>query len=145
MNIRLISNDADYEAALAEIKRLWNARRGSPDRDKLELLAMLAHQYERTRDPLPQLDPIDAIKFRMEQQGLSPKDLLSIFGSSGRISEVLSGKRALTLEMIRRLHAALDIPLESLIGTARRARAEVPRRGKGSRAARLKNGRRSAA
>jgi len=126
VDIRLIATDADYEEAIAEIKRLWASEAGSPDRGKLELLAMLAHRFEREREPLPPLDPVQAIRFRMEQKGLERKDLLPIFGTSARASEILSGKRALTLEMIRKLHLKLDIPLESLIQPAkRRARAKA--------------------
>ena len=113
MNIRPIKTDADHDEALAEVRRLWNAPPGSPDADKLEVLAMLLHHYERERHPIAMPDPIEAIKFRMEQQGLSRSDLLPIFGTTGRTSEVLAGKRPLTLEMIRKLHAMFDIPLEA--------------------------------
>ncbi len=118
MDIRLIGTDADYNEALAEIERLWDAEPGSPEEAKLELLAMLVHNYERSREPLPRLDPVSAIKFRMEQQGITRKDLIRVFGTTARISEVFSGKRALTLDMIRKLHALFAIPLESLIGQA---------------------------
>jgi HTH-type transcriptional regulator/antitoxin HigA len=133
MDIRLIGTDADYEEALAEIERLWGAEAGSADEAKLELLAMLVHNYERSREPLPRLDPVSAIKFRMEQQGITRKDLLQVFGTTARVSEVLGGKRALTLDMIRKLHALYAIPLESLIGQApapkRRSRRAIrPRR-----------------
>jgi HTH-type transcriptional regulator/antitoxin HigA len=119
MEIRLIGTDADYKEALAEIERLSGAEQGSPDEAKLELLAMLVHNYERSLEPLPRLDPVSAIKFRMEQQGITRKDLLQVFGTTARVSEVLSGKRALTLDMIRKLHALYAIPLESLIGQVR--------------------------
>jgi HTH-type transcriptional regulator/antitoxin HigA len=121
MDIRLIGTAADYKEALAEVDRLWDAKPGSPDEAKLELLAMLVHNYERSREPLPPLDPVEAIKFRMEQQGLSRKDLLPVFGTTARVSEVLGGKRALTLDMIRKLHARFGIPLESLIAPAVRS------------------------
>jgi HTH-type transcriptional regulator/antitoxin HigA len=117
MDIRLIATDDDYKEALAEVERLWGAAPGTPDEGKLELLAMLVHNYERSLEPLPPLDPVEAIKFRMEQEGLSRKSLLPVFGTTAGISEVLSGKRALTLDMIRKLHAGFGIPLESLIGT----------------------------
>ena len=119
MNIRLITTDTDYEEALAEIERLWNAEPGTPEEARLELVAMLVHNYERSREPLPALDPLAAIKFRMDQQGLSRKDLLPVFGTTARVSEVLNGKRALTLDMIRKLHSLFDIPLESLIAAPR--------------------------
>ncbi len=135
MDIRLIGTVADYKEALAEIDRLWDAESGSPDEAKLELLAMLVHNYERSREPLPPLDPVEAIKFRMEQQGLSRKDLLPVFGTTARVSEVLGGKRALTLDMIRKLHARFGIPLESLIAPAvrspdKRKKASKKRSGK---------------
>src|SRR5579859_6456192 len=112
MEIRPITNDAQYEQALAEIKRLWSAEPRTPARYKLEVLAMLAHHYERTREPLPHLSPIQAIKFRMEQLGLERKDLLPIFGSTERISEVFAGKRPLTLKWIWALLTKYDIPLD---------------------------------
>jgi HTH-type transcriptional regulator/antitoxin HigA len=115
MDIRLIGTEEDYNEALAEIARLWDAEASSRDEAKLELLAMLVHNYERSREPLPPLAPIEAIKFRMDQQGLTRKDLLPVFGTTARVSEVLSGKRALTLDMIRKLHALFDISLEALI------------------------------
>ncbi len=115
MNIRLIATKEDHNEAMTEINRLWNSPLGSPERARLELLAMLVHHYEREREPISENDPIEAIKFRMEQQGLARKDLLGIFGTSARASEVLSGKRSLTLNMIRKLHAELGIPLESLV------------------------------
>jgi HTH-type transcriptional regulator/antitoxin HigA len=130
MDIRPIVNDEDYEAALAEIKRLWSAEAGSPEALRAELLAMLAQSYERTRAPLPEADPVEAIKFRMDQQGLSRKDLLPIFGTTARISEVLSGKRSLTLDMVRKLHFRLGIPLEALIVGERRRPKPPTRRGK---------------
>jgi HTH-type transcriptional regulator/antitoxin HigA len=129
MDIRPIVTDKDYEAALADIKRLWSAPAGSPEAQKMEMLAMLAHNYERAREPLPRANPIEAIKFRMDQQGLSRKDLLPIFGTTARISEVLSGKRSLTLDMVRNLHFGLGIPLESLVTQERwRAKPPTPRR-----------------
>jgi len=125
MDIRLIGTQEDYNEALAEIARLWDAEGDSRDEGKLELLAMLVHNYERSLEPLPPLDPVEAIKFRMGQQGLSRKELLPVFGTTARVSEVLSGKRSLTLDMIRKLHALFDIPLESLIAPpARRAPAK---------------------
>jgi HTH-type transcriptional regulator/antitoxin HigA len=115
MKIRLIATEADYEEALAEIRRLWGAEPSSVKADKLELLSMLAHRYERYRASLPHLDPVDAILFRMAQAGLSRKDLVPIFGTPARVSEVLRRKRPLSLEMIRKLHWKLGIPLESLV------------------------------
>lgn len=133
MEIRLIGTDADYNEALAEIDRLWGAEPGSPDEAKLELLAMLVHNYERSRRPLPHLDPVGAIKFRMEQQGITRKDLLRVFGTTARVSEVLGGKRALTLDMIRKLHTLFDIPLESLVGKAPPPKRKKSRKGRSTR------------
>ncbi len=134
MDIRPIATDKDYEEALAEIRRLWSADAGSPEAQKLEVLAMLAQGYERAREPLPNADPVEAIRFRMDQQGLSRKDLLPIFGTTARISEVFSGKRPLTLDMVRKLHFGLGIPLDSLVvpaeGNVKRSRHRGKRRSK---------------
>ncbi len=133
MDIRPIITQRDYEAALAEIKRLWSAEAGGPEAQKIEVLAMLAQSYERAREPLPEADPIEAIKFRMHQQGLSRRDLLPIFGTTARISEVFSGKRSLTLEMVRKLHFDLGVPLDSLVVEEKR-RGPRPTRGDRRRA-----------
>lgn len=130
MDIRPITTDADYEDALAEIKRLWSAEPGTAERNLLEVWAMLAHHYERERRPLPTLDPIEAIKFRLDQLGLERKALIPIFGTTGRISEVFASKRALTLAQIVALHERLEIPLDSLIVAKKRKRA--PRRATGA-------------
>jgi HTH-type transcriptional regulator / antitoxin HigA len=137
MDIRLIATDADYKEAIAEVEGLWGAAPGTPEEGKLELLAMLVQNYERSVAPLPPLDPVEAIKFRMDQQGLSRKSLLPVFGTTARVSEVLTGKRALTLEMIRKLHALFAIPLESLIAPTtvpkKSKRTASGRRGQASR------------
>ena len=123
MEIRVIATNTDYEEALAEIRRLWNTKPGSARRNKLEVLAMLAHQYEREREPLPELDPIEAIKFRMEQRGLSRKDLAKVLGSRTRVTEVLNRRRGLSINMIRRLHDKLGISVEVLIRPIRTKKA----------------------
>jgi len=115
MNIRPIRSQADYERGLLEIRRLWHARPGSMEEAELEAIATLVEDYEKRVYPLPNPDPIEAIKFRMEQQGLTSADLLPIFGTPGRVSEVLNRKRPLTLDMIRQLHYRLGIPLQSLV------------------------------
>ncbi|MBB3136880.1 HTH-type transcriptional regulator/antitoxin HigA [Rhizobium pisi] len=97
------------------MKQLWGANDGSPKAEKLDILATLIDVYETARYPIDLPDPIDAILFQMEQQGLMRKDLEPILGSRGRIAEILNGKRALSLEMIRRLHGHLGIPLDILI------------------------------
>ena len=116
--IRPIKTEADYDAALAEIDRLIvddkEPAKGTRNADRLEILLLLVRAYEQAHYPVDPPDPIDAIKFRMEQQGLTRRDLELIFGSSGRVSEILNRRRALTLDMIRRLHSELGIPLESL-------------------------------
>lgn len=115
MTPRLIKTDADHEAALARIDELMDATPGAPEFDELELLTHLVSLYEDTRYPLPLPDPIAAICFRMEQQGLRPADLAPLLGGKSRVSEVLSGKRRLSLGMIRRLVAGLGIPAEILL------------------------------
>ncbi|PTL90098.1 transcriptional regulator [Halomonas litopenaei] len=115
MNIQPIHNDADLERAFARMEALWNAEDGSPEADELEVLSILIEHYEDEHYPIGPSDPIEAIKFRMEQQGLTPRDLEAYIGGSGRVSEVLNRKRGLSLAMIRRLHHGLRIPYESLM------------------------------
>jgi HTH-type transcriptional regulator / antitoxin HigA len=115
MDVRLIRSEADLEAALAEIDRLMDARAGTPDGDRLDLLVTLAEAYEARAVPMPQLDPIATILAHLENRGLSRRDLEPAIGSRARVAEVLSRKRALTLPMIRRLHEQLGIPLEPLV------------------------------
>lgn len=121
--IRPIRNDADYRAAVARIEGLMDARPGSREADELDVLATLVDKYEAQAFPIEAPSPIDAITFRMEQAGLSKRDLEPLIGSRARVSEVLSGKRPLTLPMIRALHERLGIPLESLIEAAPRPSA----------------------
>lgn len=118
MNVKPIRTEADYAAAMARIDDLWGAEIGSPAGDELEVLAVLVGKYEDEHYPLPPSDPIEAIKFRMDQQGLTPRDLEPYIGSSGRVSEVLNRKRKLSLAMIKRLHDGLHIPYESLLAHA---------------------------
>ena len=114
--IRPIRNESDHEAALKEVERLWGARSGTADGDRLDILATLIDVWEAEHYPVSPPDPIEAIGFRMEQQGLSRKDLEGIIGGRARISEVLDRKRGLSIAMIRRLHEKLGIPAEVLIG-----------------------------
>jgi HTH-type transcriptional regulator / antitoxin HigA len=116
--IRPIRTEQDYAAALAEVERLWGAAAGTPEGDRLDVLATLIDAYEAERDPVDPPDPIEAIRFRMEQQGLTRKDLEAILGTRTRVSEVLNRKRGLSIAMIRRLHAELGIPAEVLIRPA---------------------------
>jgi HTH-type transcriptional regulator / antitoxin HigA len=116
MNIRPIRTRADHAAALKEIERLWEgAQPGTPAGDKFEVLSTLLEAYERAHFTIPAPDPIEAIRFRMEQEGLTTKDLLSIFKTRARASEVMAKRRRLSLAMIRRLHTQLSIPIECLV------------------------------
>ncbi len=115
MEIRPIKTEQDYDAALAEVEALWGATPDTPEGDKLDVLITLIEAYEAKNHPILPPDPVDAILFRMEQAGLTRKDLEPYIGRSGRVSEVLNHKRPLTLEMVRKLWEGLHIPLESLI------------------------------
>ena len=119
MDIRPIHTKAEYEAALTEIERLFDAAPNTPEGDRLEVLAALVEAYEEQHYSIPAPDPIEAIKYHMEQRGLSPRDLGPFIGGLNRVYEILSGKRQLTLPMIQRLHSGLGIPAESLIGAAK--------------------------
>jgi HTH-type transcriptional regulator/antitoxin HigA len=113
--LKPIHSEADYDEALAEVERLWGAKLGTPDGDRLDILVTLIEAYEDQHYPMGPSDPIDAIKFRMEQQGLTRKDLEPMIGTRTRVAEVLNGKRNLSIGMIRKLHAKLGIPAEVLI------------------------------
>jgi len=115
MEINPIKTDADYQAALKEIETLMMSELGSPEGEKLDVLVTLVEAYERKHYPLDLPDPVAAIKFEMEQKGLTIKDLEPMIGKSNRVYEVLNHKRPLTLKMIWRLHEQLGIPAESLI------------------------------
>jgi HTH-type transcriptional regulator / antitoxin HigA len=117
MNIRPIRTKADYKATLAEISSLMESdpALGTPQGDRLDILTTLVQAYEAKHFPIGKPDPVEAIKFRMEQSGLSVKDLEPIIGKSNRVYEILNRKRPLTLAMIRRLHSSLGIPAEVLI------------------------------
>ncbi len=120
MRVRPIKTKADCETARARIERLWDAASGSEDADTLEVLAVLVDAYENEHIEILPPDPIDAILFRMEQQGMARADLQEVLGvSRGRLSEVLNGKRSLSKAMIHRLVDQLDIPAEILIQPAR--------------------------
>lgn len=116
MNAKIIKTKTDYKAALARIEELFDAVPGTPGGDELELLATLVDLYETKAFPIDLPDPLTAIRFRMEQQGLKPKDLVPFIGSASKVSEVLSGHRTLSLSMIRNLVAGLGIPAEVLLG-----------------------------
>lgn len=120
MEIKPIRNERDHQRALGEIERLWDAPTGTPKGDRLEVLVTLVEAYERVHFPLDPPDPLEAIRFRLEQQGLSPKALIGVIGSRTRVYEVLRGSRPLSLAMIRRLHERLGIPADVLIQPSRR-------------------------
>jgi HTH-type transcriptional regulator/antitoxin HigA len=115
MDIRLIKTEADYQAALEEIERLFDAAPDTPEGDRLEVLTTLVEAYEDKHYSIPLPDPIEAIKYYMESRGLSRRDLEPYIGRRGRVSEILNRKRPLSIEMIRRLHAGLGISAEVLI------------------------------
>ena len=115
MEIKLIRNEDDYKDALRQIKSLWDAVPGTPDGDKLEILFMLVNRYEEEYSPINEPDPVEYIKVRMEELGLRHGDLVPYIGSKESVTEVLNGKRPLSLEMIRNLHYGLGFSLEALI------------------------------
>ena len=122
-NLKPIRTEADYEVALAEIERLWGTRVGTPEGDRLDILATLVDAYENEHYPMDPPDPIEAIKFRMEQQGLTRKDLEGILGTRTRVAEVLNRRRGLSINMIRRLHEELGISAEVLLRPTRTMKA----------------------
>lgn len=133
---RPIRNDTEHEAALEEIERLWDARPGTDAADRLEVLSILVEAYEREHHPVLPPSPIDAILFRLEQLN-SPRSFLErLIGHKGHVSEVLSGKRGLSLGMIRKIHAVMKIPAEILIAPTTpqppRSQAKAPARRKPS-------------
>lgn len=115
MDIKLIRSEADYEKALKTIDRLWDAAQGSPEADQLDVLVTLVEAYEEKHYSIPPPDPIEAILHYMESQGLSEIDLETYLGSRVCVSEVLNRKRALSLDMIRKLHKGLGIPADILV------------------------------
>ena len=115
MKIKPIKTETLYDAALAEIDRLWGSTEGSPAGDRLDVLLVLVENYEAQQYPIAPPDPVEAIKFRMEQMNLKPKDLEPLIGSRACVTEVINRRRALSLPMIRKLHNSLHIPLESLV------------------------------
>jgi HTH-type transcriptional regulator/antitoxin HigA len=115
MKYKLIKNQKEYQIALDRLDKIFDAQKGTAEADELELLSILIEKYEDELYPINLPDPIEAIKFRMEQMSYSQKDLAEIIGLKSRASEILNKKRKLTLEMIRNLHEALNIPTEVLI------------------------------
>lgn len=115
MSPKILKTETEYRRALERIDSLMEASPGSPDEDDLELWSLLVERYEEEHFPMDFPDPVEAIKFRMEQEGMRQKDLQKLFPSKSRISEILSGKRTLSLGMIRSLHQNLGIPAEVLV------------------------------
>jgi HTH-type transcriptional regulator / antitoxin HigA len=122
MKVAPIRTERDYEAALAEIEGLMDAEADTPEGDRLDVLVTLVEAYEARHWEIDPPDPIDAINLRLEQRGLSRRFLLRIFGTSGRVSEIMNRKRPLSVEMMRRLHHELDIPAGSFLRRPKRAR-----------------------
>jgi HTH-type transcriptional regulator/antitoxin HigA len=122
-SVRPIRTKVDYEKALAEVERLWSAKAGTVRGDRLDVLATLIDAYETEHYPMDPPDPIKAIKFRMEQMGITRKDLEPLIGTRTRVAEVLNGKRRLSIAMVRRLHAKLGIPAETPMRPTRAERA----------------------
>jgi len=112
---KVIKTTAEHELAIARIEELFTAKPGTPKGDELELLILLVETYEAKEFPIDLPDPIEAIRFRMQQANLKQKDLIPIFGSKSKVSEVLNGKRELSLSMIRKLARELGIPTEVLL------------------------------
>lgn len=115
MEIRPIKSETDYNETLKEIESLMMAEANSQEGDRLDVLVTLVEAYERQHYPIGFPDPIEAIKFRMEQQGLTVEDLVPVIGRKNRVYEILARKRPLTLRMIERLHSSFSIPAESLL------------------------------
>lgn len=115
MEIRPIKTEQDYEFAISRIEELWGAKKDTPAGDELDLLVTLVESYEMKHYPISPPDPIDAIKFRMEQMGMTNSDMVKYLGSQSRVSEILNKKRKLTLGMIKSLYKGLKIPAEVLL------------------------------
>lgn len=115
MNITPIRNEQDYRKALERLEEVFDAEKGTQQGDELEILSILIDQYENENFPIGMPDPIEAIKFRMEQMGMKRKDLADVIGYKSRVSEILNKKRKLTLDMIRKLNKNLRIPTEVLV------------------------------
>jgi HTH-type transcriptional regulator/antitoxin HigA len=115
MNIAPIRNEKDYQKALERLEDIFDAKKGTEQGDELEILSILIDRFENENFPIGMPDPIEAIKFRMEQMGMKQKDLAEVVGFKSRVSEILNKKRKLNLDMIRKLNTTLHIPTEVLI------------------------------
>ena len=121
--VRPVRSHADHQAAMAEMERLWGAKSGTPEGDRLDVLATLVDAYEAEQYPMDPPDPVDAIVFRLESQGLSKRDLEPIIGGRGLVEDVLARRRSLSVPMIRKLHEKLGISTDVLIRPTRRRAA----------------------
>jgi HTH-type transcriptional regulator/antitoxin HigA len=115
MDIRPIKTEQDYNSSIHRIEELWGAKKDTPEGDELDLLLTLIESYEMKHYPIAPPDPIDAIKFRMEQMGITKADMVKYLGSQNRVSEILNRKRNLTLKMVKSLYKGLKIPAEILL------------------------------
>ena len=127
MDIKPIRSEADYDRALHRVEKLWDSPKNSSRGDELDILATLIEAYERQHYPIDLPSPIEAIKFRLEQQGKDTHALIGVIGQRTRVYEVMHGKRPLSLNMIRNLHQKFGIPAEVLIRPARRSRRAARR------------------
>ena len=127
MDIKPIKNKRDYEQALQRVESLWKSPEGSAESDELDVLATLIEAYEREHFPIDLPDPVEAIKFRLEQEGKDSRALIGVIGQRTRVYEVLQGKRSLSLDMIRELHGKLGIPASVLIQPARKPKKAARR------------------
>jgi len=127
MDIKPIKNERDYEQALRRVESLWQSSEGSAESDELDVLATLIEAYERDRYPIDLPDPVEAIKFRLEQENKDSRSLIGVIGQRTRVYEVLRGKRSLSLNMIRALHDKFGIPANVLIQPARKTRKPTSR------------------
>src|ERR1700676_3464511 len=125
MDIKPIRMEADYEQALRRVEELWDSPEGSAESDELDILTTLIEAYEREHFPIDIPDPIEAIKFRLEQTGKDSRALIGVIGQRTRVCEVMRRKRPLSLNMIRNLHEKLNVPAEVLIQPARRYRSHA--------------------
>jgi HTH-type transcriptional regulator/antitoxin HigA len=115
MDIRPIKTELDYNSAIKRIEELWGSKKDTPNGDEMDLLVTLVEPYEMKHYPIAPPDPIDAIKFRMEQMGMTKEDMVKYLGSQSRVSEILNRKRKLTLKMVKSLYKGLKIPAEILL------------------------------
>src|SRR5216684_2456069 len=131
MEIRPIRDETDYDCALRRVQQLWDSPKGSPDGDELDVLVTLIEAYEREHYPIGLPDPIEAIRFRLEQKGKDYRALIGIIGQRARVYEVMRRARPLSLNMIRKLHRDLEIPAEILIQPAGKPARRPVRRSRG--------------